>query len=45
VFHQLQRVRLEHFHRLDVDVAVGDHLAGSLGSARILSASNGTRLE
>jgi hypothetical protein len=25
VFHQLQRVGLEHFHRLDVNVAVSDH--------------------
>ena len=25
LFHQLQRMGLEHFHWLDVNVAVGDH--------------------
>jgi hypothetical protein len=25
MFHELQRVGFEHFHRLDVNVAVGNH--------------------
>src|SRR5262249_5153325 len=38
LLHQLQRVRLEHLHRLDVDVAIGDHSVWLPHFARIVCA-------
>src|SRR5262249_55749995 len=45
LLHQFQRVRLEHFHRLDVNVAVGDHIAASRSAAAFYqpAAGQGTK--
>src|SRR5262249_31885624 len=45
LLHQFQRVRLEHFHRLDVNVAVGDHIGAFRSAAAFYqqAAGQGTK--